>query len=176
MKEKWKDIKGYEGAYQVSNTGKIRSLDRMVNNKRTGKMFSKGVVKKIFLNNHGYPIIPLVTDGRRRTKSVHRLVAIAFISNPKNKKEVNHKDLDKENNHVSNLEWMTKSENMKHAYDNGALTPFNRNIKLSVPDVAYIRLNCKDPKEYSYYAKTFNVSRVTIWQVVTNRTHTPTQT
>lgn len=171
MKEIWKDIRGYKEYYQVSSTGRIRSLDRMVTNKRTGTMFSKGVVKKTYLNDHGYPICSLVTDGRRRTKSIHRLVAMAFIPNPKNKRDVNHKDLNKENNNIDNLEWMTRSENMKHAYDNGAIKSLRRKIKLGDLDVVYIRLNCKNPKEYDYYAKVFNVSRVTIWQVMTRRTH-----
>ena len=103
MEEVWKDIPGYEGLYQVSNYGNVRSL----NYNRTGQIKE---LKQCFKN--GYCFIPL----RRKNYYVHRLVAEAFLENLENKSEVNHIDGDKYNNHVSNLEWCTRSENEKHKH------------------------------------------------------------
>lgn len=104
--EIWKDIPGYEGLYQVSNFGRVKSL----NYGRTG-------VHRI-LKTQKYPDryikVDLRHNGTMRTKHVHRLVAEAFIPNPKNKTDVNHIDGDKHNNAISNLEWCSRSENMKH--------------------------------------------------------------
>ena len=101
----WKDIKGYEGLYQVSDDGRVKrvSTDRIANITVDGRGYSK---KAITLN------------GETKQYSVHRLVAEAFIENPLNKSEVNHIDGNKLNNCVENLEWVTRSENMKHAHKN----------------------------------------------------------
>jgi NUMOD4 motif/HNH endonuclease len=113
----WKDIVGYEGLYQVSNEGEIRSLDRIVsytdslgrnyNRKVKGRIRKQGTV-------NGYRVVNLCTEGKMVGAYVHRTVAQAFLPNPDNKPQVNHKDEDKRNNHVDNLEWMTAEEN--HEY------------------------------------------------------------
>lgn len=105
-KEIWKDIKGFPN-YQVSNHGRVR-------NKTTG-LFLKSALD----TSTGYTKVNLFNNGMNQTKSVHRLVAEAFIENVHNKRLVNHIDCDKTNNHVQNLEWATDSENMKHAFANG---------------------------------------------------------
>ena len=99
MKEIWKDINGYEGLYQVSNLGNVKSL-------KTNKILSP-VGKE-------YKHVILYNKGDRKTLKIHRLVAEAFIPNPENKPQVNHKDEDKYNNIVENLEWCTHEENMNH--------------------------------------------------------------
>lgn len=99
----WRPIKGYEGLYEVSNCGEIRSLH---SNK----------VKKQNVCKNGYRYVDLYKNGCGKTLLVHRLVAQAFIDNPFNKRTVNHIDGNKHNNCVSNLEWATYSENAKHAY------------------------------------------------------------
>ena len=118
--EIWKDIKDYEGLYQVSNIGKVRSLDRVVQGKLGSLRTLKGKELSATDNGKGYLKVALQTNGRstRKIYKVHRLVAETFIPNPLNKPEVNHIDCDKTNNHVSNLEWSTSSENSSHAYNN----------------------------------------------------------
>lgn len=118
MKEIWKDIVGLEGLYQVSNLGKVRSLDRIieydkvVNNKRVHMTcHRKGKILSLPINGEGY--VQISTCGK--PSRVHRLVAQAFIPNPKNKPFINHIDGDKTNNRVDNLEWCTNRENQIHA-------------------------------------------------------------
>lgn len=111
MNEIWRDIPGYEGLYQVSNYGNVRSMNYM--NTGTVKVLKQKV------NNYGYSLINLNYNGERKTYSVHRLVTAAFLENPDNKPQVNHIDGCKINNNVSNLEYVTPGDNQKHAYDTG---------------------------------------------------------
>ena len=117
--EEWREIKGYEGKYRISNCGRVLSLARTVklNNGRT--RFCRERILKIALTSVGYPAATLSTNGVNRTITLHRLVAKAFIPNPRMLNEVNHKDGNKENCHQSNLEWVTRSENRIHAYAMG---------------------------------------------------------
>jgi len=111
MKEIWKDVVGYEGMYKVSNLGNVRSLDRIITHKN-GRQFSvKG--KLLTPKNHtgGYFQVCL---GAKKYRYVHRLVAGAFILNQENLPEVNHKDENKKNNHVDNLEWCTSKYNTNY--------------------------------------------------------------
>ena len=145
----WKDIKGYEGMYQVSDQGDIKSL-----RKWSGTCYRKErILSKNRLTKDGYHRVSLAKDGKYKDFSVHRLVAQAFIPNPENKLTVNHKNGDKLDNRVENLEWATREENMQHAYDNGLKKSIkgssNSNSKLSDDDVRYIR------KHYKRRDKTF---------------------
>jgi len=110
--EEWRDITGYEGYYQVSSKGNVRSLDRTVVNSTGVESNVKGRNIKYSLVGAGYCQIKLFKNGKRDNKYVHQLVASAFISNPKNYSEINHIDYNKENNCVENLEWCTHMENM----------------------------------------------------------------
>ena len=103
--ETWKDIKGFEGIYQISNMGRAKSFKADPN----GRILSIKNSKGDYLN------IVLCHGNKRRSVKVHRLVAEAFIPNPDNKPEVNHKDGNKQNNRVGNLEWVTRAENHRHA-------------------------------------------------------------
>ena len=116
IEEIWKDIKNFEGVYMVSNLGNVKSLDR-----NTKKGFIKGKNLSLFKNDNGYVRVSLQVNNKSKSFTVHRLVAEAFIENPLNKPQVNHIDGDKKNNYVNNLEWATRFENMKHAYDNRLL-------------------------------------------------------
>ena len=110
--EVWKDIKGYEGRYQVSNTGKVKGLPI---NERFCKRASE-VILKTFVCGSGYDEVILSFNGHRKPKLIHRMVAEAFVPNPDGKREVNHKDGNKRNNDSLNLEWVTPSENIQHSY------------------------------------------------------------
>ena len=104
--EVWADIPDFIGSYQISNYGRLKSLK-----------WRKGRLLKLSPNKHGYVEKQLYKNNEYINKKVHRLVAEAFIPNPNNLPEVNHKDGNKENNHVSNLEWCTSKENIWHRYN-----------------------------------------------------------
>lgn len=105
-----KEIEGYEGRYYITDNGDVFNIKR--SSKLSPSVSSTAGYLKISLTN---------SSGARPTYLLHRLVAMAFIPNPENKREVNHKDGNKANNHVSNLEWATPSENIKHALENGLI-------------------------------------------------------
>ena len=107
MIEIWKKIKGYEDYYEISNFGRIKSLHR------------NGLYLRQFRNNKGYLITQLSKNGNSKTFIVHRLVAETFIDNTYNKEQVNHKNCNKLDNRVCNLEWVTNDENKKHAQEHG---------------------------------------------------------
>lgn len=109
--EIWKDVIGFEGYFQVSNFGRVRSVDRVIPHSHTGAATIKGRIKKQRVDKYGYPIVRLNKDGERWIPTVHRLVAEAFIPNPENKEQVNHIDEVKTNNCVKNLEWCTVQYN-----------------------------------------------------------------
>ena len=114
MSEVWKAVPGYEGKYEVSDQGRVRSVDRVVKAKdQTGKVYSrhhKGRILNVYDNCYGY--FALCIAGK--TFLLHRLVAKVFVSNPDNLPEVNHKDENKHNNRVENLEWCTRQYNANY--------------------------------------------------------------
>jgi hypothetical protein len=111
---KWKPIKGYEGYYEVSNDGLVRSLDRYVAGRLPGvKRFAKGKELTSVPDGYGYPFICLNKKSRKKYKKIHQLVAETFIGKEKGK-QVNHKDGDPSNNCVENLEYVTPKENTWH--------------------------------------------------------------
>lgn len=118
MEEIWKDVIGFEGYYQVSNLGKVRSLDRIVEHTYSKKLTLKGVEMKPQINFGGYCQVRLCKDNNTRGYVIHRLVAQAFIPNPDNKPQVNHINGIKTDNRVENLEWVTHRENAIHAFKN----------------------------------------------------------
>lgn len=110
--EIWKDIEGYEGMYQVSNMGRVRSLDRVKPN--SGGQIAKGHILPQSDNGHGYRFVSLWKFNKGRRFYVHRLVASAFIPNPNNFPIINHKDENKSNNRYENLEWCTQKYNINY--------------------------------------------------------------
>lgn len=111
MREIWKDIKNYEGLYQVSNLGRIRSLNYL----HTKKI----AILKLIVRGNGYHGVSLCKKGIKKSVFVHRVVAETFIPTPNNKFQINHKDGNKFNNTIDNLEWVTPKENMKHSIEKG---------------------------------------------------------
>lgn len=122
--EKWKDIKGYEGYYQISNAGRVKSVKRAYKTKRSFITVPEKI--RSLINVHGYLYCELWKNGEHQRYAIHRLVASAFIPNPDNLPVVNHLDGDKANNNVFNLEWCSNFENNLHAYKTGLNKPYNR--------------------------------------------------
>jgi hypothetical protein len=164
--ELWKDIKGFEGHYKISNYGNVMSIKR-----------DREKILKNRVNAFGYHHVSLRKDGKAYEKLVHRLVAENF-SDAEHKETVNHKDGNKINNHISNLEWATKKEQMVHAYKHHLKAPVsgitNGNHVLSVEEVKEIRSIYKPhSKEYGMraLAKKYKVSESTIDKLVRNKTY-----
>ena len=150
--EIWKDIEGYEGLYQVSTCGNVKSLPKVRRN-GTGTYIQKEKLLKPSNTSTGYKKVELCKDGKRKSFKVHRLVAQAFIPNPENKREVNHIDGNKHNNNVNNLEWVTSSENKLHAFEMH-LNPTKRDLD----EEKIIRMYCEEKMSIHQIAKEFNVA------------------
>lgn len=119
IEEIWRPVQGYEGSYEVSNLGKVRSLDRVIHYQDGSTRNRKGKVLKPCVDISGYAIVYLAHRGHQSAKFVHRLVANCFLLNADSTLEVNHKDGNKSNNCVENLEWCTHRENILHAFQTG---------------------------------------------------------
>lgn len=165
MIEVWKDIKGYEGLYQISNFGRVKSLERIVNTNFGKPKLQLECYISGFKNTYGYKAYNFMKNGKTKPLLFHRLVAIHFIPNPKNKSQVNHIDGNKINNHILNLEWATCKENINHCFKNGFKSfkgEKHNQAKLNNKKVIYIRKSNKTNKELALY---FNVSISTIRDV-----------
>lgn len=112
--EVWKDVAGYEGRYQVSNAGRVKSLGRVTELNGGRRRVEPEVIMKYTLRS-GYPTLILRRPGERRSAQIHRLVAQAFLPNPDGLPVVNHIDFDPTNNRVENLEWCTTRDNVRHS-------------------------------------------------------------
>lgn len=117
----WKNIKGYEDTYEISDAGIIRSKDRMCVDSKGRKRFRHGQVLNPDIAPNGYYRITLAKGGKRVQKYLHRLLAEYFIPNPNGLPQVNHKDGNKLNCKIENLEWVTVQENVIHAYKHGLI-------------------------------------------------------
>lgn len=134
MQEKWAPVKGFEGIYEVSSLGNVRSCDRYTYNSLGIKMFHSGIPKRTHLNNYGYETVILSRNGKGKTFSVHRLVADAFIGIPDGM-VVNHIDGDTTNNSLENLEVITQKENIDHAIRTGLWQQKNKPVIDSLGNV-----------------------------------------
>ena len=123
--EIWKPIKGFEDRYEISNYGNVKTLTReVVEHRRT--YIRKGKILNKYYNPDGYYAIKLYKgDATFKNTTAHRLVAETFLENPNNYLEINHKDGDPSNNYIENIEWCSKEQNVKHAYDTGLKNPDN---------------------------------------------------
>ncbi len=150
-----RDIAGYEGKYAITEDGRIYSYGKGKGKNVDGIWLatrlskSRGNTRRI--NDRVQAVVNLWADGKRKAKLVHRLVAETFIPNPESKPDVNHIDGDSTNNHVSNLEWVTKSENMRHAFDAGLLN-------LNTPEA----IASRSANGYKTYQNNFQKEEVTL--------------
>lgn len=176
MQEIWKSLKGiveYGNYYEVSNLGRVRSIDRRVNS-RNGKRLVKGQILKQWIDKDGYCRVTLNLNQRKKHYGIHRLVALSFIKNPENKPQVNHKDGNKQNNRVDNLEWLTNKENVVHAFsiglNEGIKGEENVNAKLAESDVVNI-YNLYKTNKYSMkdLADKFNTSETNVYDIVNRK-------
>lgn len=115
-------VKGFEGLYEISNYGEVKSLYKERVNGRGGIRCYPERIMQCSESPNGYLIVALSNNGKIKWQSVHKLVAIHFVKNPFNKPVINHKDTNKLNNFYKNIEWSTHSENTNHAMNNGLLT------------------------------------------------------
>jgi len=122
--EVWKDIKGFEGRYKISSYGRVKSLFK----KRNSDIYKKFIMKNR-IGGTGYLTVGLRLNCKTKNFNIHRLVAEHFIDNPLNKSQVNHKDGNKKNANVENLEWVTPSENGIHAYKNNLSKAWNNGLR-----------------------------------------------
>lgn len=160
--EVWKDIKGYEGCYQVSNLGRVKSVERITTR---GNHLSEKVMKTC-TDKGGYPFISLWKDGKKKNFKIHRLVIENF--NPISGMEYldcNHKDENKFNNNIENLEWLTRKENLNYGLHNKKIADAH-----SVP-ILCVELN-KVFDSIRAAATEFNHSRANIWRVLDNPNRT----
>lgn len=119
--EVWRDINGYEGYYQVSSEGRVKSLERTYIDKIGRKRYVKECILKPVIDRYGYLLVNLYAGGKQKMHKVHRLVCQAFHDNPENKLDVNHINENKTDNRACNLEWCTRKENCNHGTRNERL-------------------------------------------------------
>lgn len=129
LKKEWKEIKGYEGKYIISNYGEVISLPRYKKNKNKIQYVEPKELSKYVSLTNGYVYVYLCNNGKNRNARLHRLVAETFIPNTNNLPQVNHIDGNKINNRIDNLEWCNQSENEKHAYRIGLAKPRGKGRK-----------------------------------------------
>lgn len=169
--EVWKPVKGYEGLYEVSNTGRVRSLFRLKNNHSKKQYVGECILTNSPLIN-GYLRVNLSKEGVSKQYFIHRLVAQHFLANPKNKRTINHKDGNPKNNDVSNLEWATDYENIHHAMDTGLMDykgSGNPMSKLTESDVRKIKMGLMMGIKQKELGEIFNVAQSHISMINTGR-------
>lgn len=164
MEELWKPVVGYEGKYMVSNFGNVMSLGgvrgsepmKLLKQQRTTNGY-----KKVCLGNGG--------SGKKPSQvGVHRIVATAFVPNPENKEQVNHKDGDKTNNHVENLEWVTRSENALHAYRNLPMKERNHFHAVKLTEQQVLEIFVKDGT-YAQIGRDYGISPTMVKAIKTRK-------
>lgn len=173
QEEIWKDIPNYEGYYQVSTFGRVKSMPKWLNIKK-GQRQTKEIIIANTNNGTGYLICSLSKDGKRKSILTHRLVALTFIENKDKTKEVNHIDGNKKNNFASNLEWVTRQENIDHSWDKKLTKCIGETHHSSVLNNNIVREIRSEYSAGNYttqqLANKFNINRRTIWNVVERHT------
>lgn len=165
----WKDVLGYEGTYKVSNTGIVKSIDRTIKTINGKLVFKKGKVLKQYEDKYGYLVVGLRKSGSKpKTIKVHRIVATAFLSNVSEKLTVNHKDFNRKNNNVSNLEFCDIGKNVKYSHKNKRYPTNSKHgrSKLTETEVSQIREMYSKNTSPTLLSRKYKVSRSTIHRIV----------
>jgi len=164
--ERWKPILGYEGLYEVSDLGRVRSLDRLIAYKGTEmKAFRRGRILVGVPDKNGYRHLVLCKNGKQKTLMVSRLVAIAFIPNPENLPDVHHKDFDQGNDSAINLEWTTHKQNIQHSVNGGRYAK-----KLNSRTVSEIRTRVANGESQASVARDLKLRYATVHLAANRRT------
>ena len=172
----WRPVEGYEGIYEVSSAGEVKSLPRLkyCGHKGSPPQKVEGRILKVSEDRLGYSRVKLSKNGTSKLKYLHRIIASAFIENITEKTEVNHIDGDKSNNMLNNLEWVNRSENMKHNFSigisNGHRGEDNNKAKLSWDSVKQIRKLYFDGVSQKELSKKFEVTTANISCIVNHKT------
>jgi len=177
IEEEWRPVKGFEDRYRISNYGNVETLTREVIEYRR-IYIRKGKILNKYYNEEGYYRVKLYRgDGTFKNVSVHRLVCEAFLHNPNNYAEINHRDGNPFNNHVGNLEFCSKEQNVKHAYDTGLKKLENYTgegnacSKLTKDQVLAIREEYSTgTTSHSKLAKKYNVVTGNIYSIIKRNT------
>lgn len=156
MTENWKEVKGFPD-YLISNNGRLWSKTKIVSRPK-GKYLKKGKIMKLHDDTRGYLTANLINGNVRKNYKIHRLVAENFIENPEEKREVNHINGIKDDNRVSNLEWVTSKENKKHAWNIGLYKKQN-GLKFSGEKNGFSKLNDQTVKEIRRIYKSGGISQ-----------------
>lgn len=159
QEEIWKDIPEFKGYYQASNLGRIRRLNR-----RLG-----GIIKQTYNKRATYKYVCLCLGGKKMTRSVHTLVAKAFIPNPNNLPQVNHKDSNRLNNHASNFEWVTVSGNKIHSIRAGNGVTRGQFVVIDDETVKQIRFMNAAGKNQTEIASILSINQCTVSRVVNKK-------
>jgi hypothetical protein len=171
MEETWKDIVGYEGAYQISNLGRIKTLPRILIRRNGSPQTIKPKIRKNTLGNNGYYTLTLQVDGKKiRTEYIHQLLAKTFIPNPENHPNVCHKNDIKTDNRLENLYWGTRKDNAEDSVRNGRHV--NTGAVLTIEKVREIRTLLAEGFTHGELSRRFHVGITAISNIKLGKTWT----
>ncbi len=169
--EIWKEIPGYEGFYEASTIGRIRSLNRVVRQHNGNTQTKKGVILKSSIDRIGYENVALSRENKLKSFKVHRLVAMSFIDKVEGQNEINHIDCNKLNNNVANLEWCNRLQNIKHAIKNNLIKyhygdSHHSNIVKSKDHSKINEMYYNEGKRVKDIANIYKCSQHTIYKII----------
>lgn len=171
ISEEWKPVVGFEDSYEVSSFGSIRSIERIVERASgQGDLLKKSQPIKQYVTPKGYLRLQLSQQGKQKNLMGHRIVAEAFIENPDQKPQINHKDGNKKNNCVANLEWATASENLQHAYDNDLKKAAVKYV-IECPSLGLVAFGCEEMATLLRQAGVDRASASGVWNAINGGSH-----